>query len=158
MTTVEMKVDALARLVLGITAEEREEASQELRKLMKAQAETQPTDAEDIIGEILLELGAPDHLIGYPYVIKAIMLVMENRSYINNITMGLYPELAARFGTTAGRVERAIRHVIEVAWMRGDPDVLNKYFGNTVSADKGKPTNGEFIARMANIIRLRLKH
>ena len=91
--------------------------------------------------------------MGHPYVIRGILLVMEDRMYINNITMLLYPKLAAEFDTTAARVERAIRHLIEVTWFRGDMDVLDKYFGNTVSASRGKPTNGEFIARMANVVK-----
>lgn len=77
--------------------------------------------------------------------------------YIDNITFGLYPQLAAAFDTTAARVERAMRHLVEVTWTRGDVDVLNRYFGNTVSPDKGKPTNGEFIARITNIVKLRMK-
>ena len=76
----------------------------------------------------------------------------------NAITKVLYPQVAKTFGTTPSRVERAIRHAIEVAWNRGDLDVLDKYFGNTVSASKGKPTNSEFIARVANIVRQRMKN
>ena len=84
-------------------------------------------------------------------------MTVKDRSYINNITFGLYPQLAAKFDTTASRVERAIRHLIEVTWTRGDMDVLCGYFGNTVSASRGKPTNGEFIARLANVILQRLR-
>ena len=76
---------------------------------------------------------------------------------MNNPINGLYPQLAVIFDTTASRVERAIRHLVEVTWARGDLEVLNRYFGNTVSADKGKPTNGEFIARMSNIVKQRLR-
>ena len=76
---------------------------------------------------------------------------------MNSITFGLYPQLAAMFDTTASRVERAIRHLIEVTWTRGDWDTLNRYFGNTISAAKAKPTNGEFIARLANVIKQRLR-
>ena len=83
--------------------------------------------------------------------------MVHDQMYINNITFGLYPQLAARFDTTAARVERAMRHLVEVTWSRGDMDVLNRYFGNTVSADKGKPTNGEFIARLANIVKQQMK-
>ena len=85
------------------------------------------------------------------------MLAAENRTYIHSITFGLYPQVAAHFDTTAGRVERAIRHLVEVTWTRGDVEVLQRYFGNTVSPEKGKPTNGEFIARMANVLRQRLE-
>ena len=84
---------------------------------------------------------------------RAIELVIGNRLYINSITFGLYPQLAVEFDTTAARVERAIRHLIEVTWCRGDLDTLEKYFGNTISASRGKPTNGEFIARLANVVK-----
>jgi len=77
--------------------------------------------------------------------------------YINNITFGLYPQLAARFDTTASRVERAIRHLVEVTWARGDLKVIRKYFGNTVCPHKAKPTNGEFIARLTNVVKQKLK-
>jgi len=114
-------------------------------------------DPEQEIRRILLELGAPDHLVGHPYVIRAILLVIQDRVYINSITFGLYPQLAVEFDTTPARVERAIRHLIEVTWSRGDIDILEKYFGNTVSASRGKPTNGEFIARMANVVKAKVQ-
>ena len=89
-------------------------------------------------------------------LLQAVLLVVENRTYIDSITFGLYPQLAAQFDTTAARVERAIRHLIEVTWTRGNLDTLNRYFGNIVRADKGKPTNGEFIARLANVVRQKM--
>lgn len=151
MTTVEKKVDALMRYVTAATPEEHRAVSAELKSLMDT-----PPEAFDLEGEVcnlLLKLGSPDHLVGHPYAIQAIKLVVEDRTYIDNITYLLYPTLADKFDTTASRVERAIRHLIETTWTRGDYHVLNQYFGNTVSADKGKPTNGEFLARCANIIR-----
>ena len=81
----------------------------------------------------------------------------RGRCYINNITFGLYPQIAAKFDTTASRVERGIRHLIEVTWTRADMDILCGYFGNTVSPDRGKPTNGEFIARIANVVCQRMR-
>ena len=81
---------------------------------------------------------------------------IEDENLINKITFRLYPEVAAKFDTTASRVERAIRHLIENIWLRGDEQVLFKYFRNSISPEKGKPTNGEFIARIANIVRLQL--
>ena len=114
-------------------------------------------DPEQEVRRILLELGAPDHLVGHPYVIRAILLVVGDQLYINHITFGLYPQLAVEFDTTPARVERAIRHLIEVTWIRGDIDVLDRYFGNTISASRGKPTNGEFIARIANVVKARLR-
>lgn len=81
----------------------------------------------------------------------------RGRCNINNITFGLYPQIAAKFDTTASRVERGIRHLIEVTWTRADMDILCGYFGNTVSPDRGKPTNGEFIARIANVVRQQMR-
>ena len=158
MTIMEMQVEALMRLCTAGDEESRKEAKAEVLHLLRGR-NTLPAgaDPEDILRQILLELGAPDHLLGHPYVVQGVLLVLYDQMYINNITFALYPQLAARFDTTAARVERAIRHLIEVTWTRGDVDVLMRYFGNTVSPDKGKPTNGEFIARLANIVRQRLK-
>ena len=158
MNTLEKQVEALMRLCTACDEKTRPEAREEIRFLL--QGGTNPSrnhDPEWILREILLELGAPDHLVGHPYVVQAVLLVVENRTYIDSITFGLYPQLAVMFDTTASRVERAIRHLIEVTWARGDWDTLNRYFGNTVSAEKGKPTNGEFIARMSNVVKQRLR-
>ena len=158
MRTLEMKVDALMRLCTAEQESERTLAREDLRRMLKDRLTRQiSTDPEYLIRELLLELGAPDHLVGHPYVVKAVILVVENRDYIDNITFGLYPKLALIFETTPSRVERAIRHLIEVTWGRGDLDILNRYFGNTVSPEKGKPTNGEFLARMANVVMLRMR-
>ena len=152
MDLLEKKVEAVMRLCVSENEKDRDKLREEIRKYL-THFDPGKMDPEQEIRRILLELGAPDHLVGHPYVIRAILLVMEDRMYINHITMGLYPKLAAEFDTTAARVERAIRHLIEVTWFRGDMDVLDKYFGNTVSASRGKPTNGEFIARMANVVK-----
>lgn len=158
MSTLEMQVDALMRLCTAEKESDRRQVRDEVRRLLESkQRSSAIADPEYLIRQILLELGAPDHLVGHPYVVKAILLVIEDRTYINNITFGLYPQLAAHFDTTVSRVERAMRHLIEVTWTRGDLDVLNRYFGNTISVDKGKPTNGEFIARIANVVKQRLK-
>jgi len=158
MSILEMQVDALMRLCTAEKESERDRVREEVRKLLEnRKAGRAGTDPEYLIRELLLELGSPDHLVGHPYVVQAILLVVQDRTYIDNITFGLYPQLAVMFDTTASRVERAIRHLIEVTWARGDWELLNRYFGNTVSAEKGKPTNGEFIARMANIIKQRLR-
>lgn len=158
MSILEKQVDALMRLCTACDDETRQEAREEIRFLLQGRkAAPVDPDPETIIRQILLDLGAPDHLLGHPYVVQAILLVIHDQMYINNITFGLYPQLAARFDTTASRVERAIRHLIEVTWSRGDWEVLGHYFGNTVSPDRGKPTNGEFIARIANIVKQELK-
>ena len=155
MSILEKKVEAMMQLCVADNERDREKIREEIRYyLMQRQRDSM--DPEQEIRRILLELGAPDHLVGHPYVIRAILLVIQDRVYINSITFGLYPQLAVEFDTTPARVERAIRHLIEVTWSRGDIDVLEKYFGNTVSASRGKPTNGEFIARMANVVKGRV--
>ena len=107
---------------------------------------------------ILHEVGVPAHIKGYQYVREAIILVVQNLDAINAVTKVLYPEVAKRFHTTPSRVERAIRHAIEVAWDRGDLETLQGYFGYTVNSAKGKPTNSEFIAMIADRICLHRKN
>lgn len=111
-------------------------------------------DLERKITSIIHEIGVPAHIKGYQYLRVAIAMAVEDMGMINAVTKVLYPEVAKRFGTTASRVERAIRHAIEVAWDRGDLEVLQWYFGYTVSNTKGKPTNSEFIAMIADRISL----
>lgn len=152
MSILEKKVEAMLQLCVAENERDREKLREEIRYYL-LQRQRDSVDPEQEIRRILLELGAPDHLVGHPYVIRAILLVISDRLYINSITFGLYPQLAVEFDTTPARVERAIRHLIEVTWARGDLDILEKYFGNTVSASRGKPTNGEFIARMANVVK-----
>ena len=103
---------------------------------------------------IIHDIGVPAHIKGYQYLREAITLAVEDMEVINAVTKVLYPAVAKKFGTTASRVERAIRHAIEVAWDRGDLETLQKYFGYTVSNVKGKPTNSEFIAMIADKISL----
>ena len=107
---------------------------------------------------ILHEVGVPAHIKGYQYLREAIIIVVQNMDAINAVTKVLYPEVAKRFNTTPSRVERAIRHAIEVAWDRGDLETLQGYFGYTVNSAKGKPTNSEFIAMIADRIRLHRKN
>lgn len=156
MNILEMQVDALLRCITADNETDRKKALADVKRLSSAGAVAESADPELLTRSLLLELGSPDHLVGHPYAIQAILWVIDDSTYINNISFLLYPSLAAKFDTTASRVERAIRHLVEVTWTRGNPDVLYHYFGNTISADKGKPTNGEFIARCANIIKLQL--
>ena len=109
---------------------------------------------ETQVTSIIHEVGVPAHIKGYQYLREAILIAVEDMEVINAVTKVLYPEVAKRFGTTASRVERAIRHAIEVAWDRGDLETLQKYFGYTVSNVKGKPTNSEFIAMIADRLQL----
>ncbi len=106
---------------------------------------------------IIHEIGVPAHIKGYQYLREAILIAVGDMDVINAVTKVLYPEVARRFDTTASRVERAIRHAIEVAWDRGDLDTLQKYFGYTVNSAKGKPTNSEFIAMIADRLSLQMK-
>ncbi|MCL2081059.1 MAG: sporulation transcription factor Spo0A [Oscillospiraceae bacterium] len=114
-------------------------------------------DIETRVTKIIHEVGIPAHIKGYRYTREAIMTVIREPDIINCVTKQLYPAVAAVYNTTPSRVERAIRHAIEVAWDRGDVDTLNKIFGYTVSNDKGKPTNSEFIAMIADRLSLQLR-
>ena len=115
-------------------------------------------DSDELtVTEILHQIGVPAHIKGYQYLREAIMLAIDDMDVINSVTKVLYPEVARKFNTTPSRVERAIRHAIEVAWDRGDLETLQRYFGYTVSNTKGKPTNSEFIAMIADRIRLQRK-
>ena len=113
-------------------------------------------DPERELRQILLELGAPDHLSGHPYTVRAVLMVLEEPELLRGVSTGLYPRLAEHFSTTPERVERSIRHLAEVTWLRGDPGAIRQYFGSMVSPSKGKPTNRELIARLANAVRQRL--
>jgi len=110
------------------------------------------------VTEVIHEIGVPAHIKGYQYLREAIIIAVGDMDVINAITKVLYPAVAKRFATTPSRVERAIRHAIEVAWDRGDLETLQKYFGYTVSNSKGKPTNSEFIAMIADRLTLELKN
>ena len=112
---------------------------------------------ESLVTNIIHEIGVPAHIKGYQYLREAIIIAVEDMDVINAITKVLYPQVAKTFQTTPSRVERAIRHAIEVAWDRGDLDTLQRFFGYTVSNTKGKPTNSEFIALIADKLQLQLK-
>ena len=112
---------------------------------------------ESVVTDVIHEIGVPAHIKGYQYRREAIMLAIDDMDVINSVTKVLYPEVARKFNTTPSRVERAIRHAIEVAWDRGDLETLQKFFGYTVSNIKGKPTNSEFIAMIADCLSLRQK-
>ena len=114
-------------------------------------------ELELMVTEIIHQIGVPAHIKGYHYLREAIILSVKNSDIINSVTKVLYPTVAKNHSTTSSRVERAIRHAIEVAWDRGDIDVLNSYFGYTIQNDRGKPTNSEFIAMISDKLRLRLK-
>ena len=112
---------------------------------------------ESMVTGIIHEIGVPAHIKGYQYLREAIIIAVNDMDVINAITKVLYPQVAKTFQTTPSRVERAIRHAIEVAWDRGDLDTLQRFFGYTVSNTKGKPTNSELIALIADKLQLQLK-
>ncbi len=120
-----------------------------------AAAHESTEDLSIVITDILHQIGVPAHIKGYNYVREAIRLSVENPEVMSSVTKVLYPTVAKTFKSTSSRVERAIRHAIEVAWDRGDIDVLNSYFGYTIQNQRGKPTNSEFVAMIADKIRLR---
>ncbi|MBQ8321684.1 MAG: sporulation transcription factor Spo0A [Clostridia bacterium] len=118
---------------------------------------SQDSDMEAQVTKIIHQIGVPAHIKGYQYLRTAILMTIEDTEIINSVTKILYPTVAKKYGTTTSRVERAIRHAIEVAWDRGDVDTLNSYFGYTIQNSRGKPTNSEFIAMIADNLRLKYK-
>lgn len=113
-------------------------------------------ELEAQVTKIIHQIGVPAHIKGYQYLRTAILMTIDDNDIINSVTKILYPAVAKKYQTTTSRVERAIRHAIEVAWDRGDVDTLNSYFGYTIQNSRGKPTNSEFIAMIADNLRLKL--
>lgn len=111
-------------------------------------------DIQIEVTKLLHTLGIPSHIKGYQYIRSAILMVYDNPGFIGGITKELYPDLSIKFNTTIQRVERAIRHAIEVSWLRGDIDLMEEIFGNSVDVDRAKPTNSEFIVTIADKLRL----
>ena len=126
-------------------------------KKMYFRNDTEMTDLEIQVTGVIHKIGVPAHIKGYQYLRTSIMMMVEDGDLINSVTKMLYPTVAKMYQTTSSRVERAIRHAVEVAWDRGDLDTLNSYFGYTIQTDRGKPTNSEFIAMIADNIRLQNK-
>ncbi len=118
---------------------------------------TTPPDPEVMVTEMIHQLGVPAHVKGYHYIRSAIMHCLDNGEMLECVTKLLYPTVASEFDTTPSRVERAIRHAIELAWDRGDLETLNSFFGYTVNTGKGKPTNSEFIALVTDKLKLKFK-
>ncbi len=122
-----------------------------------AEDETTDPDIEAQVTRIIHQIGVPAHIKGYQYLRTAILMTISDNDMINSVTKVLYPSVAKKYKTTTSRVERAIRHAIEVAWDRGDVDTLNSYFGYTIQNNRGKPTNSEFIAMIADNFRVKYK-
>ena len=151
MTTMEKTVAALIRCVPATAFEAA------MADIERENPDVAPNmNVENTIADLAVELGVPGHIKGHRYIITAVRILIENPDAIDAITKELYPGVAKEHNTTSSRVERAIRHAIEITWDRIDMDVLARYFGCTISPDKGKPTNSEFLSRVANIIRRRI--
>ena len=124
-------------------------------KMIKQQGgKTGGETLEERIANLFLTVGIPAHIKGYQYLRDAIVMVTEEANLMGAVTKELYPMIAEKYNTTASRVERAIRHAIELAWDRGNVDLMNRYFGYTINIERGKPTNSEFIAMIADKLRM----
>lgn len=155
MSNLEKKVDALIRLcTAGGDEEQKKSALDELEALMKEAPAS--ADAESVIRKLLTELGIPEHILGHGYIVTALMALREDPTLLHEITGRLYPLVGEKHDTTGSRVERAIRHGIELAWERMDFETMIRRFGCTVNPNKGKPTNSEFLARCSSIVRERM--
>ena len=130
---------------------EKKEETEALRNIEKSH------DLEKDVTDMIHDIGVPAHIKGYQYLREAIIMSVQDPQMISSITKILYPDIAKKFQTTPSRVERAIRHAIEVAWSRGKMETLDKLFGYTINTGKGKPTNSEFIALIADKLSLQLK-
>ncbi len=146
-----------ANAVVGHLEEIRANREAQKTQLVRKPQRQEP-GIETMVTGIIHEIGVPAHIKGYQYLREAIIIAVNDMDVINAITKVLYPQVAKSFGTTPSRVERAIRHAIEVAWDRGDLDTLQRFFGYTVNSTKGKPTNSEFIALIADKLQLQLKN
>ncbi len=149
-------IPALLTRIRQVAADHRRAATPGSQGVAIAQPPREPS-LEAVVTDIIHEIGVPAHIKGYQYLREAIILTVNDMDAINAVTKVLYPAVAKKFATTPSRVERAIRHAIEVAWDRGDLETLQKFFGYTVSNIKGKPTNSEFIAMIADSLTLRRK-
>lgn len=141
----------------GVIRELKKENKPVLNKMYTPQSANKELDLEARVTAVLHDIGVPAHIRGYHYMREAIILAINDIDVLNYITKELYPAIAHKCGTTSSRVERAIRHAIEVAWSRGRIEAIDALFGYTVSNNKGKPTNSEFIALIADRLRLELK-
>ena len=129
----------------------------EIKKKNESILELDNRDIQIQVTKLLHALGIPSHIKGYQFIRSAILMVYENPGFIGGITKELYPDLSIKFNTSIPRVERAIRHAIEVSWLRGDIDLMEEIFGHSVDIDRAKPTNSEFIAMISDKLRLSLR-
>ena len=150
MSALEVKVDTLMRYCVAQSERARRHYHVDLRAMLGAPEED---DLETAIDQALSDLGVPDHLLGYRYLQSAIWIAANEPEVVYCITTLLYPDVAKRYGTTAQLVERAIRHAVACGWDRCDGAMREQYFGGKIKPGRFKPTNAEYIARLANIVR-----
>lgn len=165
MFTTEKKVDLVMRYIASADKAQQNELKKLIIKALKEEdgvtevpaPVSKDSNVEDIVNDILKEIGTPPHLIGYKYLLRAVELVCNDESYLQMITKNLYPGIAREYSSTGSRVERAIRHAVETTFDRGDMDAIVSVFGNTFSVNRGKLTNSETIAGLANEVARRLR-
>ena len=150
MSTLEKKVDVLMRYCVAESLQQRRHYHGDLRAMLGNRTKD---DVASQIDRALSDLGVPDHLLGYRYLQAAITHAVEEPEAVHCVTGLLYPSVARRYGTTAQLVERAIRHAVESGWSRCDAGMREMYFGGKIRPGRQKPTNAEFIARIANVVR-----
>ena len=156
MSDIEQRIYAITRFMLAEDPEEREKIKAELKAF--GDFSRPPVDPETITRSIFLEIGVPEHLRGYEPAIYAITLIVKDRKYLDNVTHLLYPAVAKEFDNTKSGIERCIRSCVEHAWQRGNIEVLTRYFGYSTNPERGKPTNSEFLARIANVVKQRIRY
>lgn len=154
---LEILVERIRQLGRGEGIASRPETSQKAPRQQQQTQSAKPASLESRVTQIMRDVGVPAHIKGYQYMRDAVLLVVDDMELISSVTKRLYPELAKRYKTTPSRVERAIRHAIEVAWTRGQVETIHELFGYTINTKKGKPTNSEFIAMIADKLRLECK-
>ena len=163
MITMEQKIDLIMQYVAAENPDEQYRLRDEIRNAISS---TAPVDISssayderlnNTIDDLFREIGCPCHLCGYDQAAYAIKLCISDPEYLRNITYRMYPDVAKKFNTTRSRTERAIRHLVEVAWSRHDIDDAYRIFGNTININRGKPTNSEFIAACAREVKRRMR-
>ncbi|MCH5271283.1 MAG: sporulation transcription factor Spo0A [Lachnospiraceae bacterium] len=151
-----MSSDKEFQIMITVPSEKKENLKKnDVEEVVK---KVQERDLEQDVTDMIHEIGVPAHIKGYQYLRESIMMAVEDNTMLSSITKILYPTIAKKFQTTPSRVERAIRHAIEVAWSRGRMETLDALFGYTINTGKGKPTNSEFIALIADRIRLKYRN
>lgn len=151
-----MSSDKEFQIMITVPSEKKENLKK--NNVEEIAKQVQERDLEQDVTDMIHEIGVPAHIKGYQYLRESIMMAVEDNTMLSSITKILYPTIAKKFQTTPSRVERAIRHAIEVAWSRGRMETLDALFGYTINTGKGKPTNSEFIALIADRIRLKYRN